>query len=55
MFPGTPTVENEFKALFAEVNRYNPTHVRKGSPLRYYVMKGFMMSEAYLMRRRFQD
>jgi len=50
----TPELERSFRTYFNQMNIHKPSHSRSRSPMRYYVLKGFMMTEACMLINRFQ-
>lgn len=52
---GTPFMENFFKSLFNEVMTYQPSFARKGSPMVYYILKGFIQGERQAAAKAFLE
>lgn len=50
----SPLLEKSLRSVFASLAKYKPMHSRKGSPVMYYVLKGFMLSETFIISSRFR-
>lgn len=48
-------MEKNLKLYFSNVNRYSPAYTPKESPMRYFILKGFLMTDTYIAHSRFEQ